>query len=85
MNSAVKRMNCRPCIERMAFMAEELRSGKGISLLGVASRFEVSYKTILRDFDFLRDRLRYNVRVTYPGNTGEPHLWFLVSAPRPRL
>ena len=70
-------MSCvsRPPIERLQFMAQQLRDGKGLSLRDTAYKFEVSVRTVRRDFDFLTDRLRYRVR--YSRMT---HSWWLDSA-----
>jgi hypothetical protein len=55
-------MTHRPPIERLVFMAGVLRSGRGLRLGDVATKFEVNLKTVRRDFYFLTDRLRYRVR-----------------------
>jgi predicted DNA-binding transcriptional regulator YafY len=47
----------RPPIERMTKMYALIRSGQACTAFDFAQRFEVSHKTIMRDLEFMRDRL----------------------------
>jgi hypothetical protein len=48
----------RPPIERMAQIMAEIQAGMYPNTLHLAEKLEVSAKTIARDIEFLRDRLR---------------------------
>jgi hypothetical protein len=67
-------------IERMAWIAARLRKGQRITATSVSTKFEVSQKTIVRDMDFMRDRLRYDFHFCSSTNT-----WVLDRAPDPIL
>lgn len=47
----------RPPIERMAIAWQMIRAGKLPDCTSLASRLEVSVKTVWQDLEFLRDRL----------------------------
>jgi proteasome accessory factor B len=47
----------RPPLERMLFIHEELQRGAFVNCTKLATRLEVSAKTIMRDLAFMRDRL----------------------------
>lgn len=59
----------------------QLALNKPVSLQAVAELFEVSHKTIGRDVDFMRDRLRVDMiydtslRVWLPGSNFKKSLW----------
>jgi predicted DNA-binding transcriptional regulator YafY len=55
------RADRRPFVERIHWIAGQLRSGRHINCSAIARRFEISTKTAMRDIDFLRDRLRYDI------------------------
>ena len=50
----------RPSIERLVFLARALRLGQLVNTRVMAEKLEVDRKTVTRDLDFLRDRLRYD-------------------------
>ena len=65
----------RPPLERMLFIHEELKRRAFVNCTKLATRLEVSAKTIMRDLAFMRDRLDlpleydpklYAYRYTYP-------------------
>lgn len=65
----------RPPLERMQRLHELLMSGRQVNCQQLGKEFEVSYKTIQRDLDFMRDRLnlpleydptRYTFRYSEP-------------------
>ena len=71
----------RACLERMLFIAGELRARHMLRTRHLAERFEVSTKTIGRDFYFLRDRMGYDIAYDYAAEA-----WRLNSeAPKARL
>lgn len=51
----------RPAIQRMWHIARALRAGRRVTLSDLKNYLEVSGKTIMRDIDFLRDRLFYQI------------------------
>lgn len=51
----------RTVIERLWWIGERLRLGEAINARHVIRRFEVSRKTVVRDVEFLRDRLGWPV------------------------
>lgn len=52
----------RPPLERMGFIANLLKSRKHFTAKTVAQHFEVHFKTVERDLDFMRDRLGYDIQ-----------------------
>lgn len=70
----------RPCIERLVFIAGRLRQGQAVTVSQVATRFEVSCKTVHRDLALLGDRLGYEVVFDRSVRS-----WKLLSAPKPVL
>lgn len=70
----------RPAVERLFRIASLLRTGRRFTADELGAHFEVSKKTIDRDFAFLRDRLGWVFEY-------EPRRrrWVLVSAPSPVL
>ncbi|MFZ4483066.1 MAG: helix-turn-helix transcriptional regulator [Chthoniobacterales bacterium] len=55
--NAVRTMVSRPPMERMWRIHQEVQRGGHPNCAGLARQFEVSAKTIMRDLDFMRDRL----------------------------
>lgn len=53
--------NTRLQIERLAYIAAAFRAGRLLHVWHLAEVLEVSSKTIYRDFEFLRERLNYEV------------------------
>ena len=51
----------RPPLERMKRIFAKLQDGKFPNCSKIAKEFEVSAKTALRDIEFMRDRLRYDL------------------------
>lgn len=47
----------RPVFERLMIIYGLLRDGRRVTVRSVAAQLEVSYKTVHRDFEFLRDRI----------------------------
>jgi predicted DNA-binding transcriptional regulator YafY len=66
----------RTALVRMHCLAGLLRTGGRFTAAGVAVRFEVSRKTIMRDLEFMRDRMGY----AYEWN-GKLGRYLLKSAP----
>ena len=46
-------------IERLVCLATLLRNGTTFTFREIAERYEVSVRTVARDFDYLRDRLGF--------------------------
>lgn len=67
-------------MERLLFITQRLRAYELVNCNIIADHFEVSAKTIQRDLDFLRDRLRYDLRYNQIDHSFE-----LVNAPEPVL
>lgn len=67
----------RPSIERMQRLVAELQ--RGCTLGEVATRLEVTQKTIRRDIEFMNDRLGYRIAYNYATTTWE------VVAPKERV
>lgn len=65
------RLLSKPPVERMAYIAKLLRNGTPFKLGQVAQHFEVAYKTIHRDVDFMRDRLGYEMIWVQTGHRSE--------------
>lgn len=70
----------RPPIERMKYIAKLLRAGKKFTAATVARRLELNQKTIVRDIDFMRDRLHWDFAWDSATQT-----YRLLSAPKPQL
>lgn len=51
----------RPAIERMHLMAGWLRDGQHFTAKTIARRFECSTKTVMRDLEFMADRLGWDI------------------------
>lgn len=68
--------NCRPAIERMAYIAEMLRTRQPFNCTTIAEHFEVSTKTIMRDMEFIQYRLDFDIEYV-----GREHTFRLVKAP----
>ena len=64
----------------MVFIARWLRDGQLFTAETVARKFEVNRKTVIRDVEFMRDRLGYAVEFDHALNS-----WRLVEAPVPVL
>lgn len=73
-------MTKRPPLERMIALARMLRSGKPFNCRSAAQALEIDAKTIGRDLEFLRDRLRYDFEYD-----GSRRTYRLRSAPDPSL
>ena len=56
-------ISTRPPIVRMNRILEDLKAGRAVNCQRLGAELEVSYKTIQRDIDFLRDRL--GIEITY--------------------
>lgn len=54
-------LHARAPIERMHRIALHLRDGHVVNCTTFAREFEVARKTVLRDVEFMRDRLGYDV------------------------
>lgn len=55
-----ERCRTRPVVRRLRWMASELRKkGELPSTFKIGKRFEMSYKTVTRDLDLLRDFFDY--------------------------
>lgn len=65
---------------RIAFIARKLREGEPINCTTVATHFEVCTKTAQRDFDFIRDRLGWELVYDQ-----EERSFQLINAPTPVL
>ncbi|QYM80251.1 hypothetical protein K0B96_06455 [Horticoccus luteus] len=72
--------NQRPAIERMMHIADLLRRGVLFNSTRLTQRFEVARKTVVRDMEFMRDRLRYDFEFDRSANT-----YRLRNAPPPTL
>jgi predicted DNA-binding transcriptional regulator YafY len=57
----------RPAIERILTITAALGSNRGVNTVELAKQFEVSTKTIHRDWDFIRDRMMIEVDLERPG------------------
>lgn len=66
------------CIERVRTLALLLRQGRAFTAGEVAERFETSRRTIVRDLEFMRDRLGYEYEFDASRNR-----YFLRHAPPP--
>lgn len=62
--------NARKVFERIVAIAVELTTPEGVNAPQLASRFEVSPKTIQRDLDFMRDNLMLDIRYERRGPCG---------------
>ena len=58
----------RPPFERMSRIHEDLQNGRFPNCSSIARDFEVSAKTIQRDIDFMRDRLRLPIEFDWAKN-----------------
>jgi hypothetical protein len=72
--------NYRPAIERLKYVATLLRTGKPFTARTVAERFEMERRTVVRDLEFLRDRLGWDFDFDWAANT-----YKLRAAPEPML
>ena len=70
----------RPPIERLKVLASALRARKVVNSRVMAAKLNVSRKTVIRDLEFLRDRLGYNFEYVSGDNS-----FRLISAPEPIL
>lgn len=68
--------NCKPVIERLAYIMERLQSKGSWNCSTIAEHFEVNPRTIRRDLDFLQDRL--NVGLDYDRHE---HSYKFIDAP----
>lgn len=60
---------CRPIIERLHYIATQLREEHPITAQKIAKRFEIDARTAGRDLTFLRDRLGYDFEWQPGANT----------------
>ena len=58
----------RPSLERMMLIHDELRRGNPVTCTSLQQRLEVSTKTILRDFEFMRERLDLPIEYDAPNH-----------------
>lgn len=70
----------RPIVERLHFIVKELRSFNRLTCPLVAGHFECSTKSVLRDIEFLRDRMGYEIEWIR-----EEHSYQLLNNPEPVL
>lgn len=81
-------MNTRPPIARMAFIRKALvdrrlgRCSEPVTTDALATKLEVTRKTVLRDLDFMRDRLGYEIEWTMKP---QESTWRLTRLPKPIL
>lgn len=74
------RQRTRPVFERLIFIARALRANERINMSVVATDLEVSTRTVQRDFEFLRDRMRWDIEWIQSENSFQ-----LIHAPTPTL
>lgn len=72
----MKTRQSRSVIARLQFVAERIASGRGMTIGEIAGEWEVSYRTIHRDVEFLRDQLGHQLVFDTKANG-----WFYTEAP----
>lgn len=57
----MKNDSCYPQFERLWEIIQELKRGGRLSVYEIGRRYEVSRRTVMRDIQFLRERLGLNI------------------------